>query len=251
MTRFLFASAVAALAAVPASAQIPVSVASGTGSFGGGFRPGTPSLSAPIGRGGPMFAGARPGFTSFGRGTGNFRFGGGPFISPASANRGLYGGYSPYGYGGGYYGGGYYGGGYYGGGGFITGGYGGYGYSPYFVVPGPGGYYDDFAPAAPAQPLGPPARVVELSGQLPAKLSLEFPATAAVWLDGKQLDGGPSTTWTLTSPVLRPGEQYTFHIKARWETNGKTYEYTREVAREAGDQSRLLVVSGTAVDDNK
>jgi uncharacterized protein (TIGR03000 family) len=134
------------------------------------------------------------------------------------------------------------------GGGFVTssyyGGYGGYGYgySPYFVVPGPSDY--SYAPEpAPAQP----AFVVELSGHATASLTLEFPAVATVWLDGKEVPGDPATLRTLTSPVLKPGEEYTFHVKARWAAGGKTYEYTRDVPLGPGKHSKVLVVSGTAV----
>jgi uncharacterized protein (TIGR03000 family) len=130
------------------------------------------------------------------------------------------------------------------GGGFVTnsyyGGY-GYGYSPYFVVPGPSDYSYPAEPAAPAQP----AFVVELSGHATASLTLEFPAAANVWLDGKEVPGDPATVRTLTSPVLKPGQEYTFHVKAQWEAGGKTYEYTRDVPLGPGKHSKVLVVSGT------
>jgi uncharacterized protein (TIGR03000 family) len=130
------------------------------------------------------------------------------------------------------------------GGGFITG-----GYSPLYVVPGPDEY--DLPPpmAAPAFP--PEAPFVGLSGEFPAALSLQFPAAASVWLDGKEVGGTPATEVTLKSPILRPGQKHTFHIRARWETNGRTYETTKEVTLGPGDRSRLLVVSGTPVTDGK
>jgi hypothetical protein len=138
----------------------------------------------------------------------------------------------PYGYGGYGYGG--YGYGF--GGGFITSGY----YSSYYVVPGPGLYDAPPPVAAPATP----THIVELSGQYPATLVLEFPAAARVWLDKTQVPGDPATTRTITSPVIRPGEQHTFHIRAEWDTGGKSYEYHRDVTLGPGDRSKLLVVSG-------
>lgn len=147
---------------------------------------------------------------------------------------------------GGFQGGFYPYGGYYGG--FFPGGYGyGFGgYNPYFAGNDAWAYPADPVFVVPPPPA--PARVVELSGQFPATLTLDFPAPAEVWLDGKEVAGAAATTRTLTSPVVRPGEQYTFHVKARWRTNGRTYEYARDVPLGPGERSRLLVVSGTAVE---
>jgi uncharacterized protein (TIGR03000 family) len=99
--------------------------------------------------------------------------------------------------------------------------------------------------------------------EFPAVLTLEFPTAAQVWLDGVAVGeddanrlrpelvsaaaGGEATTRTLTSPVLKPGQQHTFKVKARWTVDGKTYETTREVTLGAGDRSKLLVLSGTPV----
>lgn len=131
------------------------------------------------------------------------------------------------------------------GGGFISG-----GYSPTFVVPFGGGYYDPYAydlMAPPVLPPAPPTHIVELSGEATATLNLEFPAPATVWLDGKEVAGKPDTARAITTPVLRPGREYTFHVRARWNADGKTYEYNRDVTLGAGSRSKLLVVSGTAV----
>jgi uncharacterized protein (TIGR03000 family) len=131
------------------------------------------------------------------------------------------------------------------GGGFISG-----GYSPTFVVPFGGGYYDPYAydlVAPPVLPPAPPTHIVELSGESPATLTLEFPAPATVWLNGKEVPGKPDTARTVTTPVLRPGHEYTFHVRARWKADGKTYEYNRDVTLAAGSRSKLLVVSGTAL----
>jgi uncharacterized protein (TIGR03000 family) len=95
-----------------------------------------------------------------------------------------------------------------------------------------------------------PERVVELSGEYPAILTLEFPAVAKVWLNGQPVAGKASKERVLTSPVLKPGQQYTFKIRARWDAGGKTYEYSRELTLENGDRSKLLVVSGSSVADN-
>lgn len=82
---------------------------------------------------------------------------------------------------------------------------------------------------------------------LPATLVLQFPNAAEVWVNGKKADGDTAPERVLTSPTLKPGEQYTFEVKARWMSGGKAYEATRTVTLGAGDRSRLLVVSGTEV----
>jgi uncharacterized protein (TIGR03000 family) len=100
----------------------------------------------------------------------------------------------------------------------------------------------------PGEPPAPPQPTVALSGELPAVLTLEFPAPADVWLAGKKVEGAAANVRTVHSPALRPGDRYTFHVKAEWTAKGQTYEYNRDVTLEPGAQSRLLVISGTAVE---
>jgi len=117
----------------------------------------------------------------------------------------------------------------------------GFGYQPppVVIVPAP-------APT-PAAPPAPPERVIELSNEFPAVLVLEFPAAAEVWVNGEKGDGKPSTEWTLTSPVLKPNEEYTFKVKARWAAGGKTFEAERSVTVPNGKRARAIVVSGTEI----
>ena len=207
--RPLFLTPLAALLlASPAAAQIPVTTASGVGSFGGGFRPGTPALMAPVPLRGSFF----PGNQFFpGR-----RFIGGGFapVYPFAPYTSFYGG------------------------GFLSGGY----YYPYYQLP-PTPIFDEPPPPPPA----PPSRIVELSGESKGSVTLQLPHAAKVWLDGRELEGGPAREWVLSSPVLRPDEQYTLNVVARWEADGKTYESTNKVTVGPGDRSRLAVISGTAV----
>ncbi|AMV23041.1 hypothetical protein VT84_01425 [Gemmata sp. SH-PL17] len=116
-----------------------------------------------------------------------------------------------------------------------------------------GGYLPNgatsIAPAqeAPAQrPQKPQPRIV-LANEFPATLALQFPAAAEIWFNGEKVKGEAQDARTLTSPVLRPGTQYTFEVKARWKNQGKLFESARTVTLGPGDHSRLLVVSGTEV----
>jgi hypothetical protein len=74
------------------------------------------------------------------------------------------------------------------------------------------------------EPARRPAPVVVLVNEFPAKLALQLPAAAEVWLDGKKVTGRAKEEQVLTSPVLKPTQTYTFLVKARWEKGGKTYE---------------------------
>ena len=104
------------------------------------------------------------------------------------------------------------------------------------------------APALPAElPRRAEPSVIALSNEFPATLTLQFPAAAEVWLDGKKMTGGATAERVLTSPVLTQTQQYTFAVRARWTTGGKTYEAKRSVALGAGDRSRLYIVSGDEV----
>jgi uncharacterized protein (TIGR03000 family) len=115
--------------------------------------------------------------------------------------------------------------------------YDGYGLSPYPWVDPSVGYDSWNVPE--------PQRIVELSGEFPAVLTLEFPAPAEVWLDGKKVEGKAAAVRTISSPILKPGDRYTFHVKAGWTVKGQTYGYNRDVTLETGARSRLLVLLGT------
>ena len=130
----------------------------------------------------------------------------------------------------------------------------GWGYQTYNPWTGYGYSYGGLLPAFPAAPapvtVEPPRRsdpVVVLAQEFPATLTLQFPAAAEVWLDGKKMTGEATAERALTSPVLTQTQQYTFAVRARWTTGGKTYEAKRSVALGAGDRSRLYIVSGDEV----
>ena len=94
---------------------------------------------------------------------------------------------------------------------------------------------------------GQPEPQIELSGEIAAVLSLTLPAPAEIWVNGKKGPGEPNTEWTLASPAIAVGSDYTFNVKARWQVDGKTFEYEKTVAVAAGNRSRSLVISGTEI----
>ena len=111
----------------------------------------------------------------------------------------------------------------------------------YFFPYGYARYGDEYERAlwVPAPVVGvAPAHSVEplpvLANEFPATLSLQFPAAAEVWLNGKKVDGAASGT-------------FTFDVRERWTTKDKTYETKRTLTLSSGQRSRLIVVSGEEV----
>ncbi|MCE9563181.1 MAG: TIGR03000 domain-containing protein [Planctomycetes bacterium] len=133
----------------------------------------------------------------------------------------------------------------FGGGGY----YPGYGYGSGGISYAPGYSFDFGNPGADALPATvlPPTGNIALVNEFPATLTLEFPAAAEVWVNGVKGEGRATTEWTLTSPVLKAGKEFTFKVKARWTLNGKTYEYERSVDVASGNRTRAQVIAGVEV----
>ncbi len=78
-----------------------------------------------------------------------------------------------------------------------------------------------------------------------AYLTVKVPADAEVWLEGARTkQSGP--TRLFVSPPLRPGNQYAYAVRARWQEEGREVEQTQEVAVQPGD--RLTVTFPTGPD---
>lgn len=134
----------------------------------------------------------------------------------------------------------------------ITGGYalgGSYYGVPYY------GYY-----SMPTTPLNArPVEVPALQGaggmgsaallpELPAELTIEFPASATVTLDGVAVPGtGTLQQWK--SPPLKVGQRHTFTVIARWTLDGRKFEWDRAVTLGAGERGRVAVARGFPVPD--
>jgi uncharacterized protein (TIGR03000 family) len=124
----------------------------------------------------------------------------------------------------------------------------GYSYAFGGILP-PGGFGPQAIVVEPPVAPEPPQAPVVLSEEFPATLSVQIPASGSFWLNDKKLEGKPGASTTLTSPVLQMGQKYTFYVKARWERDGKTYEAKRAVTLGAGENSRLMILSGSEVRD--
>jgi len=198
-----------------------------------------------------------PGTSDAQRGRGSFR--GGAFRGRNIYHGGYYGGYR-----GGYYGGyhrGFYGGllGY---GGLGYGGYGGWGglYSAYsypsygYASSYPYGYssysypsYSYYTPSysyavqpstfayegtpASSESFYPPESAVQ-DNDVHIKVNVPSP-DAQVWFEGAPTQQR-GTVREFESPPLTPGQNYTYHIRARWMENGQLRDQTRNVIVQAG-----------------
>jgi hypothetical protein len=128
----------------------------------------------------------------------------------------------------------------------------GWSYPTYNPWAGFGYEYGGLLPVLPPEPVEPaitepPTPTIVLANEFPATLTLQFPAAAEVWLGDKKVSDVAKEEQVLTSPVLKMGQLYTFEVRARWTTGGKTYETKRSVTLGPSDRSRLLVVSGEQV----
>jgi uncharacterized protein (TIGR03000 family) len=141
-----------------------------------------------------------------------------------------------------YYGSGYYGGGY---GGYYGAGYSTYAPSYYEYAPS---YYDStyVAPSTPiilAPPAAPGYAAGGAGGQavvpdLKAHVAVKAPADAEIWFgEGKTRQTGEVREFV--SPALKPGQAYTYVIKAKWTEGGKEVVQTREIDVTAGSRKAI------------
>jgi uncharacterized protein (TIGR03000 family) len=93
------------------------------------------------------------------------------------------------------------------------------------------------APAAPEVAL-PPAPPPELR----ARLTLNVPSGAKVWLAGIEMDSAIAPL-ILESPVLEEGQTYTFDVKVTWIEGRDTEERARKVTVDAGASKSLTYVA--------
>jgi uncharacterized protein (TIGR03000 family) len=79
-----------------------------------------------------------------------------------------------------------------------------------------------------------------------ARLTIEFPADARVWVDDEPVPGR-GRTLTLSSPELPLWTMHTFRVTARWEADGRSFEWERTADVLAGRASRVAVARGFTV----
>lgn len=66
-------------------------------------------------------------------------------------------------------------------------------------------------------------------------VNVEVPSNAQVWFEGQKTNETGSSR-TFVSPPVNPNQEYIYHIRARWQQNGKTMDQTKNVTVHAGDR---------------
>ena len=84
---------------------------------------------------------------------------------------------------------------------------------------------------------------------LTAQLTIEFPAEVELKIDGKTdttkgIKSDTGVTRTITTRALQRGETAVVTINAEWEQDNQPVEWSREVALNRGETSRLKVARG-------
>lgn len=132
-----------------------------------------------------------------------------------------------------------------------------WGYAPLWPV-----FYDNPPPAGPGLipiPLqnevsvvtvAPAATTAAAPAPLRARVTLNIPANAQVWVGGQPVKVA-TVPLTLESPDLDPGQRYTFDLKVAWKERSGEQERKRRVTVEAGQTTSLTYTAaepaGTAV----
>ena len=79
--------------------------------------------------------------------------------------------------------------------------------------------------------------------ELRARLTLNLPTNARVWLAGTEMEAA-ATPVILESPVLRDGQAYSFDVKVAWRELGHMEERARVVRVDAGESKSLTYFGG-------
>ncbi|HVK09823.1 MAG TPA: hypothetical protein VM597_13690 [Gemmataceae bacterium] len=115
-----------------------------------------------------------------------------------------------------------------------------YPYLPYdYDYDRPNTVVNNYVTVAPPSASVPPAPPPELR----ARLTLDIPTNAKVWLAGTPVDTAALPV-ILESPILQRGQTYTFDVKIAWREGDKTEERSRSVTVEAGSGSQVTYFGG-------
>lgn len=111
-------------------------------------------------------------------------------------------------------------------------------------VPTPGvGYVRPINPLGPSVPAGPRAVPTPADGR--ARLVLQVPAGARVWLGGQEMAARTGASREYVTPPLRPGRPYTYDLRVEWPgPDGKPVRRDRKVPIRAGQVQSLSFFGG-------
>jgi uncharacterized protein (TIGR03000 family) len=103
-------------------------------------------------------------------------------------------------------------------------------------APGPQWLYDNrnWVGTQPVQPFAPPP-VRKVGGSGPARLTIQVPPDAVLWLEGQPTQQTGAVRQFVTPP-LEAGVPYTYTIRARWQEGGQPVEQVQSLSVQAGQQ---------------
>jgi uncharacterized protein (TIGR03000 family) len=80
----------------------------------------------------------------------------------------------------------------------------------------------------------PSAPSVAAPASAAARLEVKLPQNARLWIEGKEIEQ-QSTSYSLTSPPLEAGYNYTYHLRTQWTDNGVQVTRERAIPIHAGE----------------
>ena len=87
--------------------------------------------------------------------------------------------------------------------------------------------------------------------EVPAELTIEFPATPEVVVTGGPVSGGivsgEGLSRTFTSKAIRSGDAVTFAVTAKWTLDGQQFEWKRTISLGSAERTRIVVLRGDPV----
>lgn len=133
-------------------------------------------------------------------------------------------------------------------------------YNDYYIQPYVYGYpaysypsYDTYTYSNPAVPAATYEGAEESSitgASNTARLNIRVPdANAQVWIEGQKTNQ-QGMLRQFVSPPLDPDRNYTYHVTARWQQNGREVEQTKDFAVHAGDRLTVDFRNATASPSN-
>ena len=89
-------------------------------------------------------------------------------------------------------------------------------------------------------PSPPTPKTTDLDNAAPATIVVNVPADARLTIDGEATTS-TSAQRVFVSPVLNPGQEYHYTLKAEFKKDGKTVSVSKDVTVKAGNETRVTM----------
>jgi uncharacterized protein (TIGR03000 family) len=88
------------------------------------------------------------------------------------------------------------------------------------------------------QPVTVHKKLDKLPSEAPTLFEVKVPEGAELWVDGVKTSQ-TGTTRKLTSPDLKPDQEYVYEMRAQWHDQGRVVSETHRVTFQAGDEVKV------------